>query len=93
MEITCFYTSKARASLKSLFSIQSANRYVNIGLMLKRTVCRFSSMADNIVARAPLIAVVGATGTGKSEVSLDDFSASQEYFSKHEGPHLLILLK
>jgi hypothetical protein len=64
------------ALLKSLFSIQSANQYVNIGLMLKRTVCRFSSMANNIVARAPLVAVVGATGTGKSEVSLDDFSAS-----------------
>jgi hypothetical protein len=43
-------------------------------LMLKRTVCRFSSMAaNNIVARAPLVAVVGATGTGKSEVSLDNF--------------------
>jgi hypothetical protein len=54
--------------------IQSANQYVNIGLMLKRTVCRFSSMAtNNIVARAPLVAVVGATGTGKSEVSLDNF--------------------
>jgi hypothetical protein len=56
-------------------SIQSANQYVNIGLvlMLKRTVCRFSSsMMANIVARAPLVAVVGATGTGKSEVSLDN---------------------
>jgi Tfp pilus assembly ATPase PilU len=28
--------------------------------------------ANNIVARAPLVAVVGATGTGKSEVSLDN---------------------
>ena len=74
MKITCFYTSKARATLlKSLFSIQSANQYVNIGLMLKATVCRFSSMANNIAARAPLVAVVGATGTGKSEVSLDIF--------------------
>ena len=74
MKITCFYTSKARATLlKSLFSIQSANQYVNIGLMLKATVCRFSSMANNIAARAPLVAVVGATGTGKSEVSLDFF--------------------
>jgi len=45
--------------------------------MLKRTVCRFSSMANNIVARAPLVAVVGATGTGKSEVSLDNFSFLQ----------------
>ena len=68
------FTLPRRALLKSLFSIQSANQYVNIGLMLKRTVCRFSSMAaHNIVARAPLVAVVGATGTGKSEVSLDNF--------------------
>ena len=41
--------------------------------MLKATVRRFSSMANNIVERAPLVAVVGATGTGKSEVSLDIF--------------------
>ena len=60
-------------------SIQSANQLVNIGLMLKRTVCRFSSMANIIVARAPLVAVVGATGTGKSEVSLDTF------FLQHSG--------
>lgn len=51
-------------------SIHSANQYVNIGLMLSRTVCRFSSMAK-VLGRAPLVAVVGATGTGKSEVSLD----------------------
>ena len=74
MKITCFYTSKARDASQIFVSIQSANQYVNIGLMLKATVCRFSSMANNIAARAPLVAVVGATGTGKSEVSLDFFS-------------------
>lgn len=70
--------------------IQSANQYVNIGLMLKRTVCRFSSMAtNNIVARAPLVAVVGATGTGKSEVSLDNFwciSSPQREISPEKEP-------
>lgn len=64
------------------FPIQSANQYVNIGLMLKATVCRFSSMANNIVARAPLVAVVGATGTGKSEVSLDIFFLIQSSSKK-----------
>jgi hypothetical protein len=70
-----FTLSKTRPVQISDDSIQSANQYVNIGLvlMLKRTVCRFSSsMMANIVARAPLVAVVGATGTGKSEVSLDN---------------------
>jgi hypothetical protein len=59
-------------AFKSLTSIHSANQHVNIGLMLRRTVCRFSSMV-NTTGRTPLVAVVGATGTGKSEVSLDIF--------------------
>lgn len=64
---------------KSLFSIHSANQYVNIGfLMLSRTVCRFSSMHAKVLGRAPLVAVVGATGTGKSEVSLAHFWCVQE---------------
>jgi hypothetical protein len=80
-------------------SIQSANQYVNIGLvlMLKRTVCRFSSsMMANIVARAPLVAVVGATGTGKSEVSLDNYFGGillpKKSHQKSTRSPLLILL-
>lgn len=72
-------------------SIQSANQYVNIGLMLKATVCRFSSMANNTVAPAPLVAVVGATGTGKSEVSLDFFfciQSSKNKKSKNRVTHI-----
>jgi hypothetical protein len=59
-------------------------------LMLKRTVCRFSSMAaNNIVARAPLVAVVGATGTGKSEVSLDNSWCipPKRNLTRKEGAH------